>query len=228
MDDPVKAGDEGVMDLSGDAGTLWNAAKALGASAVARGVPSVSLPPLLFMTDPDRTPAPWETAGHLPTGAGVVYRHFGAVDTETTARRLREVTRAAGVILLIGADADLAGSVGADGVHLPERDLVSAADLRRRRPDWLLTGAIHGDLAAVEAASGLDALILSPVFAAGGASADKLVLGVAAFADRVRRASLPVYALGGITAANARQLSDSGACGIAGVEALRKAFRPST
>ena len=171
------------------------------------------------MTDPERTPRPWSVADALPAGSCVVFRHFGANDAAETAERLRAV------LLLIGQDADLADRVGADGVHLAERDLGRAADLRRQAPDWLLTGAMHGEVAAVD---GLDALVMSPVFAAGGASAVRAPLGVETFAARVERAPLPVYALGGITAANVGQLAASGACGIAGVAAIREAFMAST
>ena len=66
--------------------------------------------------------------------------------------------------------------------------------------------------------------MLSPVFPAGGASAAKPALGVKAFSDLAALASCPAYALGGITARNAEALSASGACGLAGVEAIQAAF----
>ncbi len=127
------------------------------------------------------------------------------------------------VLLLIGLDADLADRVGADGVHLPERALASAPALRERRPDWLLTGAVHAP-GSMHAAQDLHALVLSPVFAAGGASSARPALGIEAFAAAVVGAPCPVYALGGIGPDNVGLLADSGACGIAGVEALRRAF----
>lgn len=239
VDEGDKAGDEDAMDLPDEARTLWDAATALNQQwramqPVARGGRTVScvgdqpglvLPPLLFMTDPLRTPEPWTTAAALPAGACVVFRHFGARDAAATAERLRETTRRAGVLLLIGRDADLAERVGADGVHLPERDLGRAPDLRRQWPDWLLTGACHGEPNETD---GLDALVMSPVFPAGGASAVKTPMGMEAFAARVEKSPLPVYALGGITAGNVGQLAASGACGIAGVAAIREAFAAST
>ena len=217
------------MSLSDDARTLWDAARRLNTQALDRAAAPVSrralrpLPPLLFFTDPQRTPAPWETAARLPAGAAVVYRSFGAADAETTARRLRAVTEDRGVLLLIGLDADLAQRVAADGVHLPEKALAEAPVLEQRRPDWLLTGAVHA-LDAMHAPPALHALVLSPVFAAGGASGLRPALGIAALAAAAVRAPCPVYALGGIGPDNVEQLADSGACGIAGVEAVRRAF----
>lgn len=210
--------------MAEDARTLWAAAQTLSQSVALAAAPVSPrpLPPLLFFTDPERTPRPWETAARLPAGAGVVYRAFGAADAVETGLRLREATRAAGALLLVGLDAALAERVEADGVHLPERALSSAYALSGR-PDWLLTGAAHSE-AAVRGARDLHALVLSPVFPAGGASAAKPALGVERFSALVTMAPCPVYALGGVTARNAQALSESGACGLAGVEAIQAAF----
>lgn len=212
------------MTLSEDARTLWQTATALARAAAAVSPPRRPLPPLLFFTDPTRTPRPWETAARLPAGAGVVFRHFGAADALETGLRLRAATREAGVRLLVGLDADLAERIGADGVHLPERALSAAYALSGRRPDWLLTGAAHSTK-TVKAARDLDALVLSPVFPAGGASAGKPALGIEGFKALAALAPCPAYALGGISAANAADLLESGAYGIAGVDAVQTAFR---
>ena len=219
------------MTLYEDARTLWQTATALARAAAAVSPPhgreGRALPPLLFFTDPARTPRPWETAAHLPAGAGVVFRPFGAADALETGLRLRGVTREAGVRLLVGLDADLAERIAADGVHLPERALSAAYALSGRRPDWLLTGAVHSPEAAKRARD-LDALVLSPVFPAGGASASKPVLGIGGFKAMAAQASCPAYALGGINAANVSDLLGSGACGIAGVDAVQTAFGPES
>lgn len=215
------------MTLTEDADALWRTATALAGAAAAvspfDGRERRPLPPLLFFTDPARTPAPWRTAARLPAGAGLVFRAFGAPDALETGLRLRAATTAAGVRLLVGLDADLAERIAADGVHLPERALSAAYALSGRRPDWLLTGAAHS-LAAVKSAGDLDALVLSPVFPAGGASATKPALGIEGFRAMAAVAACPAYALGGIGPANAEALIGSGACGIAGVDAVQAAF----
>ncbi len=149
----------------------------------------------------------------------MVYRAFGAPDAVETGRNLREATTRAGVRLLVGLDADLAQAISADGLHLPERAAHRAPVLCAAHPDWLLTAAWHGGATPTE---GLDALVLSPVFPAGGASASKPALGAEAFSARAAQAGLPVYALGGVDATNASQII--GACGLAGVDAIRSAF----
>lgn len=178
------------------------------------------LAPLLFLTDPERTPDPCAIAEALPAGAGVVYRTFGAADALETARRLREIADARGLMLLIGLDAALAEVSAADGVHLPEHALDHGPVLRARRPGWILTGAAHGavGLAAAEAA-GLDAALLSPVFPSRSPSAAQS-LGVDRFSALARDAGLPVYALGGVGTGNVGRLAGTGAAGIAAVGAL--------
>ncbi|MDP3379302.1 MAG: thiamine phosphate synthase [Brevundimonas sp.] len=211
--------------MTGDPGEnqLWQTAQALNRAAAAVSPGVASLPPLLFFTDPVRTPRPWEVAARLPRGAGVVYRGFGRPGMVEEARQLRRVTADRGVRLLIGQDIDLAEAVGADGVHLPERDLGRAKALRSRYPFWLITGALHGD-AAVSGLEALDAVVLSPVFRAGGMSAVRDPLGVEVVTRYAGRAPLPVYGLGGITAETATALAGSGLCGLAAIEGVVTAF----
>ena len=229
MDDGAKAEEEEVMTLpagySDDARALWDAATALNRAAAAVSPQVAGLPPLLFFTDPDRTPRPWETAARLPPGSAVIYRAFGTADAVETGRRLRETTTDRGVTLLVGLDADLAQALAANGVHLPEREANKAPAIRAAHPRWLITAAWHGGPTAIKALEALDALILSPVFPAGGASADKPPLGIAAFEEKSQSVPLPVYALGGIKAANAARLKATGACGLAAIDAIQSAFR---
>lgn len=216
-----------------DAETLWDVASVLAREAAkvsrakGRANPgnALNLPPLLFFTDPDRTPRPWETAARLPAGSGVVFRHFGRAGAHDTARRLRETTAGRDGLLLIGLDAELAERVGADGVHLPERALDQAGTLSKARPDWRVTGALHS-LEGLDLASGLDAIVVSPIFQAGGISSGKTLLGLPGLTQFVGAGSVPIYALGGIDSSNARSLIGSGACGLAGVASIQSAFGP--
>ncbi len=212
-----------------EAETLWDVASLLARDAAnvsrAPGRGGLRLPPLLFFTDPVRTPRPWETAARLPAGSGVVFRSFGAAEARETGLRLREATRRREGLLLVGLDPELAQAVEADGIHLPERALGQAPALAAARPDWRITGAVHSGEALADVDS-LDAAVLSPVFPAGGSSAARPPLGVRAFAMLARRAVVPLYALGGISGDNARGLIGSGACGLAGVGSIQAAFGP--
>lgn len=226
VDAAVEAGDEAAMEFpetTEEGARLWAVAQALAraADAVRGGVRS-RVPPMLLFTDPERTPRPWEIAARMPAGSGVVYRSFGAPDALQIAEQLRAVTREHGMALLIGLDADLADRVGADGLHLPERALSAAYALSGRRPDWILTGAIHS-VEAARAARDLDAVVLSPIFRAGGVSADRPALGCRALAA-VSTGQPRVIALGGVSAANAGELQGSGASGLAAIGGIAKAF----
>lgn len=182
-----------------------------------RGKP---LPNLLFFTDPARTPNPEGVAERLPAGAAVVFRAFGAADAALQGARLREITRRRGLMLLVGADADLALAVEADGVHLPERLAELAPQLRAAYPGWLITAAAHDEAAArAGAEAGVDALVVSPVFPSRSPSAGAPlgVEGLKRIADLV---GTPVYALGGVRADTVERLLDTGIVGIAAVEAL--------
>ena len=205
-----------------DGARLWAVAQALARAADAvRGDVRSSVPPMLLFTDPERTPRPWDIAARMPAGSGVVYRAFGAADAVETGERLRAVTRARGMALLVGMDAGLAERVGADGLHLPERALSAAYGLSGRRPDWVLTGAVHSVERAL-AARDLDAVVLSPIFPAGGASAEKTVVGIERLAEAAGGAR--VIALGGIDASSAGLLQGSGAYGLAAIGGLAKAY----
>jgi thiamine-phosphate pyrophosphorylase len=184
-----------------------------------RASPGKPLPALLFFTDPQRTPDIEGAARRLPPGSAIVYRAFGDPGAEDQARRLVSIARRRKLLLLIGADAGLAGRVGADGVHLPER--AARAISRLRRPGWLLTAAAHSPMAARRAlASGADAVVVSAIFPSRSPSAGA-PMGPLRLAALVRSAGGAVYALGGVNDKTARRLLPAGLVGLAAVEALR-------
>lgn len=226
VDAAVEAGDEATMECpetTEEGARLWAVAQALARAADAvRGGARSRVPPMVLFTDPERTPRPWEIAARMPAGSGVVYRSFGAGDALETAERLRAVTRDRGMALLIGLDAELADRVGSDGLHLPERALSAAYALSGRRPDWILTGAVHS-LAAARTARDFDALVLSPIFPAGGISGSKPALGCEAL-THASDGKTRIIALGGVTALNAGELQGSGVYGFAAIGGLATAF----
>lgn len=174
-----------------------------------------------LFTDPVRTPDPVRLAAHMPPGSGVVYRGFGRPEARDEAFGLAEIAQARGLCLLIGQDAELAELVGAGGVHLPERRLADVRELRRLKPSWLITGAVH-DLPALRRAgrAECDAVFLSAVFPSHSPSAGRPIgpFRLAAFAART---TLPVLALGGIDRRSARRLL--GAYGFAAIDGFIQA-----
>jgi thiamine-phosphate pyrophosphorylase len=174
------------------------------------------LPPLLYLTDPDRSPDPLATAAKLPPGSGVIYRHFGAPERQQMARALADLSTRRDLVLLIGGDPELARAIGADGVHWPE---ARGAEARHWAGAFgLQTVSAHSHAALARAAwAGVDAALVSTVFASASPSAGP-ALGATRFRQMARRAGLPVYALGGITAHTARRISH--VAGLAGIRGL--------
>lgn len=161
------------------------------------------------------------TAAGLPPGSAVVFRAFGSPDALAQGRRLMRVARQGRLKLLVGADADLALRLEADGVHLPERLAGGARRLKGLRPGWLITAAAHSLAAARRARSfGADAAVVSAVFPSASPSAGAPI-GPVRLAALVRQAGLPVYALGGVNDGTARRLLDAGVVGLAGIEGFR-------
>ncbi|MFN3859327.1 MAG: thiamine phosphate synthase [Caulobacter sp.] len=178
------------------------------------------LPRLWFFTDPARIADPLAIARRLPAGAGIVFRAFGAPEAVDQGRALAAIAASRDLVLLAGADADLALAIGAAGVHLPQRLADQAQPLRAAHPGWRITAAAH-DAAAIDraAAAGAEALFVSPVFASASPSAGT-PLGPDAFARLVALSPVPVMALGGVTPTTAPLLADTGAAGLAAVEAF--------
>jgi thiamine-phosphate pyrophosphorylase len=178
------------------------------------------LPPLILIVDRKRLGDPLAAAAHLPAGSAVLLRDYDAPDRGHLAKALARLCRRRRLTLLIGGDARLAASLGA-GVHLPQ-GLVA----RARRQRNMTTAAAHDRAALVRAErAGATACLVSPVFATAS-HAGAPALGPVRFANLVRQAQLPVYALGGISGRTATRLCGSGACGIAALGAL--ADRPET
>ena len=178
------------------------------------GAPAI--PALYFFTDPARTPDPIAIAKRLPRGAAVVYRHFGAAERDVVARKLAATCRSRGLILLVAGDAELARRVRANGVHWPEKSLPPQRDARFA----LETASAHSPEALARAAAfGASAAVLAPVFETRSASGNPS-LGLFHASQMARGARVPVIALGGVDARNARTLGGRGFAGIAAVEAF--------
>jgi thiamine-phosphate pyrophosphorylase len=197
---------------------MWRAARKLGG----RASNGKRVPPLLFFTDPERTPDPIAIAiaSGLPRGAGVVYRAFGAADAARTGSRLKAVCRRRGLTLLIGGDERLAAVVRADGLHLPERAGSAAGAVRRRRPGWLLTIAAHSPAAVRRAMlAGADAAVVSTAFPSRSKSAGR-PLGPLRLSAMARLSGGCVIALGGVNPQTTKRLVGTPVVSAAAVEAF--------
>jgi len=129
--------------------------------------------------------------------------------------------RAKGARVLINADAKLAQSLGADGVHLKAGQLSSLNE----RPAFALVAASCHEACELEQAwrLGVDFAVLGPV-ASTLSHPGAAPLGWEPFAQLIKGRPLPVYALGGMAP---EHLEQAWACGAHGIAMQRGAWTPA-
>jgi thiamine-phosphate pyrophosphorylase len=124
--------------------------------------------------------------------------------------------------LLVNDRLDVARTCGADGLHLPADSLPVAAVRKWVGKDWMVGVACHS-LQEVEraAAEGANHVLVAPVFDTASKPGMQ-PMGLEKLAEICRRASIPVFALGGISLENARSCIDAGASGLAGIRLFQQ------
>lgn len=156
--------------------------------------------------------------GALPAGAAVVYRDYDDPDRAFRAAHYAKLCRMAGVRFLVGADAALASSVEADGVHWPARML--RVSILRQAPAVLISAACHtADEIETAAKAGAQIAFLSPVFPTAS-HPDRPALGVRRLIALAAASPIPVIALGGVDADNAQDLAGRNVAGFAAIGAF--------
>jgi len=142
------------------------------------------------------------------------------------ASRLRDMTHATHARLIIHTQADIAGAVDADGVHLSSVDIASTAAVRQWLNDPLKSVSVscHNAEELDQAdACRADFALLSPVFPTRSHPGAPH-LGIEQFQQLASAAALPVVALGGIDTNNFHLLRGRA---IAVISALLGAEKPA-
>jgi len=188
--------------------------------------------PLYAIFDPaqfagDSWPA--AVTGALAGGVSMLQLRCKSAQREAAgewARRLHEVTAAAGVPLIINDDPAVAGAAGAEGVHLGASDMAPGPARALLGPDAIIGLTIHSGAEARQCdVAAADYFGVGP-FAATGSKADASApLGEAGFAElcallKARAPGKPIYAIAGIDALNARRAIAAGADGVAVISAI--------
>jgi 8-oxo-dGTP diphosphatase len=121
-----------------------------------------------------------------------------------------------GARVLVNGDAGLAAAAGADGVHLPARDLAAL----ERRPDFPLVAASCHAAAELDraAALGCDFAVFGPVRPTAS-HPEAPGIGWDAFATALAVPPLPTFALGGLSPADLDAAQRAGAHGVAAIRA---------
>ena len=172
----------------------------------------------------------WVAGEALAGGATALQLHLkdgGASEWLRWAGLIMPLCRRAGAALIINDRADVAAAAGADGVHLGQDDLPVAAARQLLGPEPLI-GVSADTMAEIRGgyADGADYCGLGPVYPTTSKSDAGPVIGPMEFTRLVRAAPLPIVGIGGITAANAAQLTGAGAAGVAVIAAVTSAPDP--
>ncbi|QLG50011.1 thiamine phosphate synthase [Natrinema halophilum] len=142
---------------------------------------------------------------------------------------LRELTAEAGVDLIVNDRIDIARAIDADGVHVGQSDLPVAAARNLLGSDAIVGCSASTAAEARKAeAEGADYLGVGAVYGTSSKNVadEKDGVGperIAAVADAV---SIPLVAIGGITADNASRVVTAGAVGVAVISEITAAAEP--
>jgi len=175
---------------------------------------------LTLVTDRRRSREPVPELCRAAARAGIDWIQVREKDLDgrgllALARRVVASVEGTAARVLVSSRPDVARLSGAHGVQLPE-DGLPVAEVKRAFPE-LIVGASRHDAPGARSAglSGADFVLVGPLFASPGKESQ--ALGEAAFAEAARAAGIPVHAIGGIDAGNARDAVRAGAAGVAAI-----------
>ena len=143
-------------------------------------------------------------------------------------KEIKELSDSYKVKFIVNGDPSLALALDADGVHLGRNTL----PIRVVRDKLKFKGIIGYSAHSVEEVrdafnSGADYVTLSPIFETISKTTSVPSLGLEIFKNEVSYISGPVYALGGISSANALGCINAGAYGVAVVGSILGTDDPS-
>lgn len=161
-------------------------------------------------------------------GAGMVQlreKDLSSSDLHDLGKRVKEAIRDRAA-LIVNGNVEVAVALNADGVHLPE-DGSSVQEARQVvGPDKLIGRSIHSAAGAAQAQSdGADYLIAGTIFSTTS-HPNQPAQGVGFLHTLRRHVSLPVLAIGGVTAQNVGAVMVTGVSGAAAITAISEAQDP--
>jgi thiamine-phosphate pyrophosphorylase len=127
------------------------------------------------------------------------------------------LSRDGGTRILVNDRVDVALAGGAAGVHL-RADSVPAAQVRLiAPPDFVIGRSVHALDEALAVQEHVDYLTAGTIWPSASKDDGAVLLGLTGLARMAAAVSVPVLAIGGVTAGRMRQLSQAGAAGIAAI-----------
>ncbi len=140
---------------------------------------------------------------------------------------LHELTRQAGVPLIVNDRLDVALAIEAEGVHVGHDDMPPAIARRLIGPDRIL-GVSPETLTEARQAErdGADYLGVGDVYGTPSKPDAGTPIGIEGLTEVVGAVSIPVVAIGGITPGNVGAVIEAGAAGVAVISAIVAAPDP--
>ncbi|MEU6765690.1 thiamine phosphate synthase [Streptomyces sp. NPDC046853] len=135
-------------------------------------------------------------------------------------RRIQAELAGTGVPLIVNDRLDVAVRLGADGVHLGQRDLSPTTARHRLGPHAYIGLSVSRPEQLAHVPDAVDHLGVGPVFEQSTKPDADAPLGLDGLAEIVRASALPCVAIGGIGVSRAAAVRASGAAGIAVVSAV--------
>jgi thiamine-phosphate pyrophosphorylase len=137
-------------------------------------------------------------------------------------RAVLEVTRRYGALLIVNDHPSIAKEIGADGVHVGREDPPVAETRALLGPGVIIGASCYGQIERAVAAEqeGADYVAFGTPFPSPTKPGKGTDNSLGIFQAAKRRVHVPVFAIGGITLANAQQIIDAGADGIAVVSGV--------
>jgi thiamine-phosphate pyrophosphorylase len=143
------------------------------------------------------------------------------------AEKTRRLCLDYGATLFINDRIDVALAVDADGVQLGSASVPLDAARQLLGGTGLIGASTHSLQEAQDAERyGADFVLFGPVFFTPSKAAYGAPQGTGALREIVEKISLPIYAIGGVTADNVAETTKTGVCGIAVISAIMSAEDP--
>ena len=126
--------------------------------------------------------------------------------------------------LFINDRVDLAVALGCRGVHLRESSLPAPVVRTLVSPSQLVGLSVHSIQGAVAAERhGADFVVLGPIYDTPSKREYGAPLGLQTLEQAARAVTIPIFAIGGMTASRAREVRQAGAFGVAVLSSILSA-----
>lgn len=165
----------------------------------------------------------WQLEAALEAGVTLVQLREKGMDDEAfleEARHVKILTDTYKIPLIINDNVKVAEACGAAGVHVGQEDLGAGEARRLLGPDKIIGVTVKTVEQAERAeAAGADYLGCGAVFGSS-TKQDAKPMDISCLKEITSSVSIPVVAIGGITAENASRLAGTGIAGVAVVSAI--------